>query len=146
MKTDCWTKKIGYGVLVGGLITVWGCESVGILGRDTVDQRGAEQRTGIERRGDFDRRDARDRDARRSEISGTVDRIDERSREIHLRTDDGKTTAVRYDTATRAMDGSREMDVASLRRGDRVSIELDRGPRGEQYADAIRLSDDRPRR
>lgn len=145
MKINRWNQKTGYGLLVGALVSVSGCESVGILGRDSVDG-AADRRTGIERRGDFDRRDARTEASRRSEISGTVDRIDQRSREIHVRDDDGRTTTVRYDTGTRLSDGGRDMNIESLRPGDRVFIEIDRGSRGEQYADAIRLGESRSRR
>lgn len=131
-------KKLGYTVFLGALMTVWGCESVGILERDNIARSRYEDRRD-DRRGDNDRRD-RDRD----QVYGTVQDVDERRREIRVRTDDGRTTIVRYDSNTRISDRDRDMRIDSLRSGDWVSIRLERGSGGgEQYADAIRVEDRR---
>ena len=131
-------KKLGYTVFLGALMTVWGCESVGILERDNIARSRYEDRRD-DRRVDNDRRD-RDRD----QVYGTVQDVDERRREIRVRTDDGRTTIVRYDSNTRISDRDRDMRIDSLRSGDWVSIRLERGSGGgEQYADAIRVEDRR---
>jgi len=137
MKTNIWTKKLGYTLFLGALTLVWGCESVSLVNRDSVEPRYGERRD-IDRRGEWDRRD-RDRD----QVYGTVQDVDERRREIRLRTDDGRTTIVRYDNNTRISDGRSDIRAASLRSGDLVSIRLERSSGGEQYAEAIRVEDRR---
>jgi hypothetical protein len=69
--------------------------------------------------------------------------VDERRREIRVRTDDGGTSIVRYDGSTRISDGTRELRPDSLRSGDEISVRLGRSGAGEQYADAIRVIDQR---
>ena len=132
------TRKLGYIVLLGALMTVWGCESVGIMERENIARsRSGERRD--DRRSDYDRRD-RDSD----QVYGTVQDVDERRRQIRVRTDDGRTTVVRYDDNTRISDRDRAMRIDSLRSGDWVSIRLERSSGGgEQYADAIRVEDRR---
>jgi hypothetical protein len=142
MKTIIWTKKLGGALFVGALATVWGCESVSLLGRDTIEP-GYEQRSDVDRRGDWDRRDRFDRDSRQSQVYGTVQDVDERRKEIRLRTDDGRTTVVRYDDNTRISGERGDERIGALRSGDLVSIRLERSSRGEQFADAIRVEDRR---
>jgi hypothetical protein len=144
MKRNNGTTKLGVTMFVGALVTVWGCESVSLIGRETIEP-GYEQRSDIERRGDYDRHDRFGRDTAQSHIYGTVQDIDEGRREIRLRTDDGRTTVVRYDSRTRFFDANRDRDieVASLRTGDSVAIQLERNSGGEQYANAIRVEDRR---
>jgi hypothetical protein len=145
MKLSNWTMKLAITVFLGTLGTVWGCESVSLIGRDTIEP-GYGQRSDIERRGgDYDRRDRFGRDTAQNPIYGTVQDIDERRREIRLRTDDGRTTVVRYDNRTRLFDANRDRDieVASLRPGDSVAIQLERNSGGEQYANAIRVEERR---
>lgn len=145
MKLGNWTAKLGVTIFLGALGTVWGCESVSLIGRDTIEP-GYEQRSDIERRdGGYDRRDRFGRDTAHNHIYGTVHDIDEGRREIRLRTDDGRTTVVRYDSRTRFFDANRDRDieVASLRTGDSVAIQLERNSGGEQYANAIRVEDRR---
>ncbi|HEY5544266.1 MAG TPA: hypothetical protein VIM04_13550 [Candidatus Binatia bacterium] len=134
--------KLGGTMFLVALGTVWGCESVSLIGRESIEP-GYEQRSDIERRGDYDRRDRFGRDTAQNHIYGTVQDIDERRREIRLRTDDGRTAVVRYDSSTRFFDGSRDIEVASVRTGDSVSIQLERNAGGEQYANAIRVEDRR---
>jgi hypothetical protein len=136
MKPSILTKKLGWTLFLGTLTLAWGCESVGLLERDSIARRD-------DRRGDYDRRDRVDRDRDRDQVYGTVQEVDERRREIRVRTDDGRTTVVRYDNNTRISDGDRDMRIGALRSGDWVSIRLQRISGGEQYADAIRVEDRR---
>lgn len=138
MKLGNWTAKLGVTMFLGALGTVWGCESVSLIGRDTIEP-------GYEQRSDIDRRDRFGRDTAQNHIYGTVQDIDERRREIRLRTDDRRTTVVRYDSRTRFFDANRDRDieVASLRTGDSVAIQLERNSGDEQYANAIRVEDRR---
>jgi hypothetical protein len=101
----------------------------------------ADRRYGDRR--DVGRGDRYDRDSRRDQVYGTVQDVDERRREVRVRTDDGRTTVVRYDNNTRIFDRDRDGRVSSLRAGDWVSIRLERDSRGEQYAEAIRIEDRR---
>ena len=135
-------RKLGLTLFVGALATTWGCESVSLVGRDTVEPRYGE-RGDFERRGDEGRRDGFDRDWERDRLYGTVQDVDERRREIRVRTDDGRTASVRYNNNTKVFDGRRDADVDSLRSGDVVSIQLGRRSGSEQYADAIRVEDRR---
>jgi hypothetical protein len=131
-------KKLGLTLFLGALTTAWGCESVSLIGRESVEPRYGDGRS-IDRRGDY----GRDRSDRRDQVYGTIQDVDGRRREIRVRTDDGRTAVVRYDSNTRVFDGRRDAGVDSLRSGDMVSIQLDRSSGGEQYADAIRVEDRR---
>lgn len=134
--------KVGGTMFLVALGTVWGCESVSLIGRESIEP-GYEQRGDIERRGDYDRRDRLGRDSRQTQLYGTVQDVDERRREIRLRTDDDRTAVVRYDSSTRISDGSRDIQVDSLRTGDSVSIQVAGNSGGEQYANTIRVEDRR---
>lgn len=142
MKINIWPKKWGYLVFLGALATAWGCESVAILPRDDISNRRYDRpdgdRRSDERRGDWDRADSR-----RDQIYGTVQDVNERRREIQIRTDEDRTTIVRYDDNTRISDDRGDVRATSLRSGDRVSVRLERSSGSEQYAGAIRVEDRR---
>ena len=131
--------KLGLALFVGALAIVWGCESVSLVGRDPVEPRYGDRRDS-DRRADYSRRD---RDWRGDQVYGTIQDVNERRREIRVRTDDGRTAVVKYDGNTRVFDGRRDIRVDSLRSGDLVSIQLERSSGGEQYAGAIRVEDRR---
>ena len=134
-------KKFGGALAIGALGLVFGCESVALLPRENIAERGSgDRRDEISRDRD---RGGVERDSRRDEIFGTVQNVDERSREIRLRTDDGRSSIVRYDGSTRVSDGSRDLRPESLRSGDEVSVRLGGDSRGEQYANSIRVLDKR---
>jgi hypothetical protein len=82
------------------------------------------------------------------DVSGEVRRVDERSRVIQVGSWFG-SSHVRYDGRTRVIDDGRERSVRSLRSGDRVTVRVYRGNRGDLYADRIylerRARDDRRR-
>jgi hypothetical protein len=135
MRTLSRKQKIGRGIALGAVTLMLGCESVALLPRDDVSGR---------RYGDRRNDDRRDRyDARRDEVFGRVQDVDERRREIRLRTDDGRSSIVRYDSNTQVFDGNRDLRPEALRSGDEISVRLGRDIGGERYADAIRVVDRR---
>jgi hypothetical protein len=141
MKAISPVNRFGLILLLGALTTAWGCESVSLIGRESVEPRYGDGRS-IDRRGDYGR-ERYGSDRSRDQVFGTVQDVDGRRREIRVRTDDGRTAVVRYDSNTRVIDGRRDAGIDSLRSGDMVSIQLDRSSGGEQYADAIRVEDRR---
>jgi hypothetical protein len=120
--------------MLGALGFTVGCESVALLPREDIDRRSAADRRDDTRRDRFDARE---------EINGTVQDVDERRREIRLRTEAGRTSIVRYDANTRIYDGSRDLRPDSIRSGDEVSVRFGRDRGGEDYAAAIRVMDRR---
>lgn len=75
---------------------------------------------------DFYTRD-RDREARRDEVVGTVERVDDIRREISLRTDDRRDVVLKYGPRTVVVDRGREFSVLDLRGGELVRTEPSRG-------------------
>jgi len=136
MKEIASIKRLGCLFFLGALLTIWGCESVGIVERENIARRGYGDRR------DRDRYDRYDRE----QVYGTVRDIDERRREIEVRTEDGRTMTVRYNNNTQVYNGGRDLRVTSLRSGDRVSIRFDRASGGERYAEVIRIEDPRDAR
>jgi hypothetical protein len=116
-------------LLLPVLVAAWGCEQVALV-----------KRPDIEREGEYRGRDY-GRDTARDEIVGTVERVDRRDNEIHLRTPEARTTVVRYDSSTVVMNRGRDFPVDELRSGDLVLVQLRSDSRGERYADMIRLRD-----
>lgn len=119
--------------MIGAMTIMLGCESVALLPRDDINRRSADRRDDPRR----DRFDARD------EIRGTVQDVDERRREIRVRTDGGRTSIVRYDGNTRIYDGGRDIRPEALRSGDEVSVQFGRDRGGDDYAASIRVVDRR---
>ena len=120
-----------------------GCESIALLPRPEIDDRGDVSRRDLDRR-DLDRRPENRADISRSqaanEVTGTVQQIDQNRREIQLRTTEGRMTVIKYDPATVVYNREREMPVDDLRYGDLILIKVVKNNRGEQYADLIRLA------
>ena len=56
-----------------------------------------------------------------NEIVGEVINVDNRSREIEIRADSGRTSMVRYDNNTQVLYRQRAYPVANLERGDYVA-------------------------
>lgn len=130
------TNRVFVAVVIPIVLAAWGCENVGLINRGdpTVDRRSARDR---DYRGDR----IQDRSLPRDEVVGTVERIDDRRNEIHLRTTEGRIMVIQYDPNTNVYNRDRELQVRDLRRGDQIMVRLDRNSRGEQYAELIRMND-----
>ncbi|MGH7845347.1 MAG: hypothetical protein ACREQW_09270 [Candidatus Binatia bacterium] len=121
--------RMGSFLLLPVLLAAWGCEQVALV-----------KRPDIEREGEYRGRDS-GRDTARDEIVGTVERVDKRDREIHLRTPEARTTVVRYDSSTVVVNRGRDFSVDELRSGDVILVQARRDSRDGPYADVIRLRD-----
>ena len=145
--------RLVYAVLFPVLIAISGCESIALMPRPDIDRndgdRGDLDRRGSaqsdigpsrESRGEIQNRDrsvTRDQD----EVVGTVERVDTVNREIHVRTTEARSVAIRYEEGLMVQSRDRDIPVASLRRGDLILVQVSRTPRGERYADIIRIND-----
>ena len=77
----------------------------------------------------------------RSEIVGTVERVDTGSNEIHLRPSPGHPGMVTYSAETRVMYLGRVYPVSQLRFGDIVAMQMDKDSRGHPHTHMIRLQE-----
>ncbi len=115
-------------VLLAFVLLALGCESTALR-----PQRDAE-RTGIEGTPD-------DSGTPKEEIIGTVERVDRTNNEIQLRTTEAKVIVIKYDRSTRVYSREHEVGIEGLRPRDLILVRVAKSPRGEQYADLIRLND-----
>jgi hypothetical protein len=145
--------RLVYALLFPVLIAVSGCESIALMPRPDIDRTDGD-RGDLDRRGSTpsdigpstdSRRDTQDRDrsiARdQSDVVGTVERVDTVNREIHVRTTEARTVVIRYEQGLMVQTRDRDIPVASLQRGDLILVQVSRTPRGERYADLIRMND-----
>jgi hypothetical protein len=102
------------------MISTAGCESVALVGRDSVDPQTV---------------------ASQEELRAEVVRLDPRAREIHVRSDRGGTQVVNYDNSSRVIYSGREFPVSELRVGDTIVMQVKRDRRGAAYADLIRIQE-----
>ena len=104
------------------LVTSVGCSdhNVSLVGRDTLPARAASKTV-------------------RSEIVGTVARLDAASNEIHLRANPGHPGMVTYSKETRVMYLGQAYPVSQLRMGDVVAMQLEQDTRGNPHTHAIRV-------
>ena len=123
------TIRMASFLLLPVLVAAWGCEQVALV-----------KRPDVEREGEYRGRDY-GRDPARDEIVGTVERVDRRDREIHLRTPEARMTVVRYDSSTVVTNRGRDFPVDELRVGDLILVQVRRDARGDPHADVIRLRD-----
>ncbi len=77
-----------------------------------------------------------------SEMRGEVRDVSERYRTIHVRRDNGRAVAVRYDSRTEVTYNGRRYRPSSLDRGDYVSMRVSRDSRGELYTRHVTLRRD----
>jgi hypothetical protein len=77
----------------------------------------------------------------RSEIVGTVERVDTGSNEIHLRPSPGHPGMVTYSAETRVMYLGRVYPVSQLRVGDIVAMQMEKDSRGNPHTHMIRLQE-----
>jgi hypothetical protein len=109
-----------------------GCESMVVRPRPEAD-RSEIERTPAERTPD-----AR---SAKTEIIGTVERVDKTKNEIQLRTTEAKVIVIKYDPATLVYSRERQVGIEALRVRDLILVRVAKTPQGEQYADLIRLND-----
>jgi hypothetical protein len=145
--------RLVYALLFPVLIAISGCESIALMPRPDIDRRDGDQadldrrdnaQSGIGRSrdslGDTQERDrtlARDQ----NDVVGTVERVDIVNKEIHVRTTEARTVVIRYEQGLMVQSRDRDIPVASLQRGDLILVQVSRTPRGERYADLIRMND-----
>jgi hypothetical protein len=120
-------------ILLGFIFTAVGCESIVVRPRPDVDRREIE-RTPAERPPDV-------RDSAKTEIIGTVERVDKIKNEIQLRTTEAKVIVIKYDPATVVYSRERQVGIEALRLRDLILVRVAKTSQGEQYADLIRLND-----
>ncbi|HEX7231938.1 MAG TPA: DUF5666 domain-containing protein [Candidatus Binatia bacterium] len=72
-----------------------------------------------------------------SDVVGEIQSVDNRAREIEIRTDSGQTAVVRYDDQTQVLYRQRNYSVANLERGDYVAARVQRDRDGRDFADTI---------
>ena len=131
---------ITYTSLIFVFILSAGCESVALMPRPDIAPRDTtrgqlsrETLSKTERSLDHDRR----------EIVGTVQRVDETRREIHLRTGERNLVVLRYDPRTVIYDHDRTLTVADLRQGDEIATRPIPDSGYDTYVDIIRMVDRR---
>jgi exosome complex RNA-binding protein Csl4 len=72
-----------------------------------------------------------------SDIVGEVQYVDTRAREIEIRTDSGRTSAVRYDNNTQVVYRQRNYSVDNLERGDYIAARVQSDRDGHPVANSI---------
>ena len=106
-----------------------GCQSLALRPRPDLDKGGIEREVKVER------------EPVKGEIIGTVERVDPTSNEIRLRSTEAKVIVIKYEPTTRVYIRDREVGIDALRPRDLILIRASKTPRGEQYADLIRVND-----
>jgi hypothetical protein len=95
---------------------LFGCESIALIGRPTLESRGQPR-----------------------DIAAAVDGIDPERREIYLRAGSNQHYVVNYTDDTRLMIDGREQAVNGLQVGDQVRVNLREGEGRRLVADQIRV-------
>jgi hypothetical protein len=102
------------GTLVVG---VSGCmENIALIGRPTIEEG-------------------------QSDVVGEVERVDLSARRIYLRPNESDRRVVALSTDAQVLYRGREYPVTRLKPGDVVAMQVKRDPRGESYADLIRIQE-----
>jgi hypothetical protein len=74
------------------------------------------------------------------QIAAEVQQVDTRQRAIHLRTQDGRTGAVRYDQRTQVVYRQQTYPVTAIERGDLVVAQVQQTGQNEVYASHIEVT------
>ena len=72
-----------------------------------------------------------------TDVTGEVENVDTRAREIEVRTDAGRISVVRYDDRTQVVYRQRNYSVANLERGDYIAARVQKDRDGRNYTDTI---------
>lgn len=75
--------------------------------------------------------------AQGGELAGEVRYVDPRAQEIGLRTDDGRSGGIAYDSRTRVVFQEREFPVTALEQGDHVTMRVQQDAQGALYTDVV---------
>jgi translation initiation factor IF-1 len=113
-----WMRLSRRTMVVGGVIAMAGCAGMGPMAEVLTAGTGSR------------------------DVSGEVRHVDERSRTIQISNWYGGSS-IRYDGRTQVTYSGRSYPIRSLDRGDRVSIQVERGNRGDLYARRIRVESTR---
>ena len=73
------------------------------------------------------------------DVRGEIDSVDDRSRELAVRSGWGSRETLRYDSRTRVLYRNQRYDVRDLERGDVVTIDVGGDSRGRRYAETVRV-------
>lgn len=131
------TPAVTYGyrlVLLIAIFTAAGCASIAVPPQPEVGRREIERTPPVERTPDA-------RDSAKTEIIGTVERVDKTKNEIQLRTTEAKVIVIKYDPATLVYSRERQVGIEAVRLRDLILVRVAKTSQGEQYADLIRLND-----
>ena len=71
------------------------------------------------------------------EVTAEIRAVDQRSQQIQVRTQDGRTGAIGYDQRTRVIYQQQEYPVSALEPGDVVTLRVQQDTRGNAYTDYI---------
>src|SRR5262245_13530077 len=121
-------------VLLITILTAVGCGSIAVPPQPDVDRREIERTPPVERTPDV-------RDSTKTEIIGTVERVDKIKNEIQLRTTEAKVIVIKYDPATLVYSREQQVGIEALRPRDLILVRVVKTSQGEQHADLIRLND-----
>src|SRR5262245_15895540 len=121
-------------VLLISIFTAVGCGSIAVTPQPEFDRREIERTPTVERTPDV-------LDSAKTEIIGTVERVDKIKNEIQLRTTEAKVILIKYDPATLVYSRERQVGIEALRLRDLILVRVGKTPQGDQYADLIRLND-----
>ncbi len=73
------------------------------------------------------------------DLRAEVQSVDTRDREIHVRTDDGRSADVLYDDRTRVVYRNQDYAVTALERGDLVRMRVEETRGGALYTDLVEV-------
>ena len=71
------------------------------------------------------------------DVVGEVQYVDERAREIKVRTDAGRTAVLRYDDKTQVVYRQRNYTASNLEKGDYIAARVQQDRNGRSYTDTI---------
>jgi len=141
------TPEVTYGYRLVLLITIFtavGCGSIVVPPQPDVDRREVERTPPVQPTPPVERiPDVRD--SAKTEVIGTVERVDKIKNEIQLRTTEAKVIVIKYDPATLVYSREQQVGIEALRPRDLILVRVAKTPQGEQYVDLIRLNDRKER-
>ena len=115
-------NHVASGLALAGALTLAGCSgNTALVGRESLPGRASQPV--------------------QSEIVRTVERVDTRSNEIHLRPSAGQPGMVSYSAETRVMYLGRVYPVSQLGFGDIVAMQMEKDSRGNSHTHMIRLQE-----